>query len=97
MDGTLEWAIELLVEKGGRTEHLKRFEGVYAPLKVPPANIRVVEFRSGAAALRMPPFKLDQDRFLAITFAPDFRSAVVQGANFERLVQITGAPPKDWQ
>jgi len=40
VDGELGWAIELLVEMGGRTEHLKRFEGVYAPLKIPAANIR---------------------------------------------------------
>ena len=61
MDGELGWAIELLVEMGGRTEHLKRFEGVYAPLKIPAANIRVV----------MPPLQLDQKlSHLPLIFVP---------------------------
>jgi len=95
--GELVWAIKLLMEMEDQTEHLKRFEGVCAPLNIPAANIRVAELRSAVSALRMPSFQLDQNRFLAVTSASHFRSAIVQGANFLREVQIRGAPPKDWQ
>lgn len=92
----MQWGIELLVEGGNRLEHLKRFDDAYAALRIPREHTRVIEFRSGASSIRMPPSEVDNDRFMAVTFSPDCRSAKVQTARFERQVVLTALPPASW-
>ncbi len=97
IDSDLCWGVELLVEGGGRKEHLERFDMAYAALKIPHENTRVVEFRSGRANLRLPSPLQDRNRFIAVTFSDDYRKAKVTAASFECDIELTGKPPTTWQ